>query len=124
MKSLLLSSPQVRAAPKFLALLLNAYDGTTCLTTCLSDCFKSDKWHRIVVAINCAGDGSDEKNKGTMQTYLNGTPMAKISRKELSTRSRFSLKDKHLYLFSSGKANLMNAQVCARECVCVVFSLG
>ncbi len=73
------------------------------------------QWNRLVITVACKGDGTDNKVKGEMMTYLNGVPCAKIKRKEISMRDRFSLNDKELYLFSSSKVAMMGSTVAIRS---------
>eukprot|EP00750_Incisomonas_marina_P014138 INCI17609.11.p1 GENE.INCI17609.11~~INCI17609.11.p1 ORF type:complete len:5029 (+),score=1065.32 INCI17609.11:298-15384(+) len=73
-----------------------------------------NQWNRVVITVKCVGDGTDNKVKGEMMTYLNGQPCAKIKRKEISSRDRFSLNDKELYFFSSGKVAMMGSTVAIR----------
>ena len=105
-----LSSTKLRSAQYSVALRARARAHTHTHTHTRARA-RPEKWHRVSVVIKCVGDGSDEKNKGELRTYVDGEPLATVKRKELSTNSRFALTDKFLYLFSSGKSDLMSAQV-------------
>jgi len=72
------------------------------------------KWTRLVVSVQCNGDGTDNKVKGTMRTFVNGTPCSTISRKEIAKNGRFALDGKDLFLFSSSKPALMGTTVAIR----------
>ena len=72
------------------------------------------QWNRVVVTVKCDGDGTDNKVKGEMLTYLNGAQCAKIKRKEISKGDRFSLNDKEMYFFSSGKVAMMGSTIAIR----------
>jgi hypothetical protein len=81
------------------------------------------EWNRVVITVACKGDGTDNKVKGEMSTYLNGTSCAKIKRKEIAQSDRFSLNENEMYLFSSSKVAMMGSTVAIRtvriDSVCI-----
>jgi hypothetical protein len=72
---------------------------------------QTDRWHRITMAVTCAPAG----NKGEFKTWVEDASMASLQHEMLVEGERFTIDPDGLFLFSSGKQEMMPGKLLVRS---------